>query len=121
VTVPGYLDLARQALARTASEPLADREISEVSEQTPVVWDQAEAERLLGHLRRELARLEQAWPGGRLPPVKANAVGVYIEVCEGYVRDHDLEVARGWDALELLRAAVARALTLATPPAAETA
>jgi hypothetical protein len=118
VTVPGYLALARQALARTAAEPSADRadrEVSELSELTPAAWDQAEAEHLLGHLRRELTRLERTWPGGKFPPVTANVVGIFTEVCESYVRDHELEAARGWDALALLRAAVARALDLATP------
>jgi hypothetical protein len=96
--------------------PNADREQSEVSELTPAAWDQAEADRLLDHLRRELAQLERAWPGGQFPPVKANVVQVAVEVCESYIRDHDLEAARGWDALALLRAAVPWALRLATPP-----
>jgi hypothetical protein len=114
--VPGYLDLARQALARTTPELSTDREGSERSEITPAVWDQAEAERLLGRLRHELARLERTWPGGTFPPVRANAVRIFTEVCESYVRDHDLEAARGWDVLALLRGAVARVLTLATLP-----
>jgi hypothetical protein len=71
---------------------------------------------LLEHLRRELAWLERLWPKERFPPVKANVIGIYTEVCEGYVRDHELEAARGWDALDLLRSAVRSALTLATPP-----
>src|SRR5438094_6498934 len=77
--MPGYLDLARQALARSAESahparprplplPSRDREQSEVSEITPAAWDQAEAERLLDHLRRELARLERTWPGGQVSP-----------------------------------------------------
>jgi hypothetical protein len=125
--MPGYLDLARRALAhseesahpaRLHAEPLpsAGREVSEVSEVTPVIWDQAEADRLLDHLRRRLARLERAWPKGQFPPVKANVVRIAVEVCESYVRDHDLEAARGWDALALLRAAVPWAVGLATPP-----
>jgi hypothetical protein len=82
-------------------------------------WDQAEAERLLAELREGLARLERAWPGGKFPPVKANVVAIFSEVCDGYVRDHDLEAARGWDALALLRGAVRRALSLAAPPTSE--
>lgn len=79
------------------------------------VWDQAEAERLLAHLRWELSRLELTWPGGRFPRVEANVVLIAVKVCESYVRDHDLEAARGWDALALLRDAVPFVLELATP------
>jgi hypothetical protein len=43
---------------------------------------------------------------------------IFTEVCEDHVRDHELEAARGWDALILLCDAVALALTHATPPAA---
>jgi hypothetical protein len=79
-------------------------------------WDPAEAERLLSHLRGELARLERAWPGGQFPPAKAGAVRIAAEVCETYALDHDLEAARGWNPLALLRAAVPWAVGLATPP-----
>jgi hypothetical protein len=82
-------------------------------------WDQAEAERLLDHLRCELARLEHTWPGAKFPPAKANAVQIAVEVCESYVQDHDREAAAGWDAAALLRSAVAGTLSLATPPTAK--
>jgi hypothetical protein len=45
-------------------------------------------------------------------------LSIYTEVCEGYVRDCELEAARGWDTLALLRDAVALALARATPPTA---
>jgi hypothetical protein len=114
--MPGYLDVARNALAALPAEPAPPE--YEQNEQNEVIppWDQAEADGLLGHLRRELARLERAWPGGKFPPVQANVVQTAVEVCESYVRDRDLEAARGWDALALLRAAVPWALGLATPP-----
>ncbi len=76
-------------------------------------WDQAEAERLLAELREGLAQLERTWTGGTFPPVKANVLQIGVEVCEAYVRDHELEAARGWDALALLRDAVPRLLSLA--------
>ena len=38
--------------------------------------------------------------------MKANVIGIWLEVCEGYIRDHALEAARGWDAMELLRGAI---------------
>jgi len=41
---------------------------------------------------------------------------VFTEVCEGHVRDHDLEATYGWDALTLLRDHVAHAIALATQP-----
>jgi hypothetical protein len=68
---------------------------------------------LLNYLRCELVRLERTWPGSKFPPVKVNVVQIGVEVCESYVRDHDLEAARGWDALTLLRAAVPWVLSLA--------
>jgi hypothetical protein len=78
-----------------------------------VTWDQAEAEGLLAELRDGLARRESTWPGRKFPPVKAAVLQIGVEACEAYVRDHDLEAARGWDALALLRAAVPRVLSLA--------
>jgi hypothetical protein len=44
-------------------------------------------------------------------------VQIGVAICEAYVRDHDLEAARGWDALALLREAVPWVVGLATPPA----
>ena len=118
--MPGYLDLARRALAHP--EPSGACEQSEESELTPAPFDHAEAERLLDHLRREVARLQAAWPGGKFPPVKANVVQIAVEVCESYATNYDLEAARGWDALALLRRAVPWAVEIAgrrhTPPAA---
>ncbi len=82
------------------------------------VWDQAEAERLLAQLREALARVEVEVAAGKAPAARGAAMRTWLEVAEGFVNDREREAARGWDALALLRAAVARALTLATPPAA---
>jgi hypothetical protein len=79
-------------------------------------WDQAEADRLLDQLRRELARLEHTWPGGKLPPDRQNVVQIGVEECEYYVRNHQLEAACGWNPLALLRDALPGVLRLATPP-----
>jgi hypothetical protein len=79
----------------------------------PRAWDQAEAERLLAQLREGITRFELTWPDGKFPPVMANILRIGVEVCEAYIRDHELEVARGWDALALLRDAVPRFLSLA--------
>jgi hypothetical protein len=80
------------------------------------VWDQAEADRLMAELRDGLVRLEHAWPRGKFPQVKASILQAGVAVCEGYVRDRDLEAVRGWDALALLRGAVPCVLGLALPP-----
>ena len=118
----GYLNLARAVLAAYPLESAPPGyEENEENEETPP-WDQAEAERLLDHLRREVARLEAAWPGGKFPPGQANVVQIAVEVCESYATNYDLEAARGWDALALLRRAVPWAVEIAgrrhTPPAA---
>src|SRR4051794_12634550 len=55
----------------------------------------SEAEELLDHLRREVARLERTWPGGKFPAVRANVVQIAVEVCEGYVRDREMEARCG--------------------------
>ncbi|HKI36280.1 MAG TPA: hypothetical protein VKA46_30765 [Gemmataceae bacterium] len=104
----------REAIKTHKAELLALLEGREEPD-TALAWDQAEAERLLAELRDRLARLERTWPGGKFPPVKANVLQIGVEVCEAYVRDHDLEASRGWDALALLRAAVPGFLRLARP------
>src|SRR5262245_48380345 len=83
----------------------------------PQPWDQSEADRLLDQLHRETGRLERTWPGGKFPQARVKVVQIAVEVCESYVRDHEREAARGWDALALLRDAVPWAIGLATPPA----
>jgi hypothetical protein len=65
-------------------------------------WDQVEADRLLGELRSEVARIEATF--GACPPAPlAPLLDDAIAIGERYIRDHELEAARGWDALELLR------------------
>jgi hypothetical protein len=76
-------------------------------------WDLAAAEALLAELRVGLARIERAQYRGRFPPLLAKVVGDGVAVCEGYVRDHEQEAARGWDALELLRGGVRYTLAIA--------
>jgi hypothetical protein len=112
--MPGYLDLARKALASLPPKP--EYELNEEYELIRARWDQAEAERLLAQLREALARVDADVAAGKASAVRAAAIRTWLEVAEGYVKDRDLEAARGWDALELLRGAVARAVGLATPP-----
>jgi hypothetical protein len=66
-------------------------------------WDQAEAERLLAELRDEVKRAEALDFGGQPPPLFKTLAADLLAQAEGYIRDHDKEAARGWDALELLR------------------
>jgi len=76
-------------------------------------WDQAEADRLVAQLVADVDAIERTCSGRRFPPVTASVIGIWREACEGYVRDHALERARGWNAAELLRGAVARCLETA--------
>ncbi len=66
-------------------------------------WDPVEAERLLAELRAEVARLEKQEFRGKPPPLFTTLAADLVAIGEGYVRHHDIEAARGWDALELLR------------------
>jgi hypothetical protein len=79
-------------------------------------WDQAGAEGLLAQLREALARAEAAVFAGKVPAVRVATQRTWLVVAGGYVRNRDLEAARGWDALALLRSAAARAVILATKP-----
>jgi hypothetical protein len=76
-------------------------------------WDQAEADHLLAQMRGALARAEAATAAGEVPAVRVAAMRTWLEVGVAYVIDREREAARGYDALALLRGAVARALTLA--------
>jgi hypothetical protein len=82
-----------------------------------LAWDQTEADRLLAQLREVLVRTEAAVAVRKTPAVRLAVLRLWSEVAEGYINDRERETARGWDALALLRAAVARALSLGTPPA----
>jgi hypothetical protein len=100
--MPGYLDLARAALAAFPPEPARPGyEQNEKNELIPA-WDQAAAGRLLAELRAEVAAVEAVF-GGRTPAPLATAMADALAIAEGYVANHDLEARRGWDALALLR------------------
>jgi hypothetical protein len=73
----------------------------------------SEGERILADLRAELTRLRAACPGGNFPPRTANVVRLWLEVCEGYIANHEAEALRGWSALDLLRSTVPRVLAAA--------
>ena len=65
-------------------------------------WDAAAAAGLLGELRDEVAKTRAAF-GGVPPAPLAVLFADAIVIGERYVREHELEAARGWDAMELLR------------------
>jgi hypothetical protein len=102
-------------LARLCQAPDAAGAVS------PPAWSQAEAEGLLAELHRAMIRVEWAVGAGKAPPVRLAAMRTWFAVAEGYIRDRELEAARGWDALKLLRDAVQAGLSLAErgppPPA----
>ncbi|MCI0463310.1 MAG: hypothetical protein L0Z62_40705 [Gemmataceae bacterium] len=94
----GYLDLALRPLPAPLSDDVTDR-----NDKTTSSWDQAEAERLLAELRTEVRRLTREEYGGVAPALFGRLAADLLAIGEGYVRNHDAEAARGWDALALLR------------------
>ena len=76
-------------------------------------WDQAEADRLLAETRAVVASAEAEHRAGRMTAVRLNVVRLWLDVCLGYDRDHELEARRGWDVMLLLRAATRRAIRAA--------
>ena len=92
-------DLARQLVARKA----------ELLSLVPA-WDRAEADRLLSEARDAVARAEAAYRAGRMTEARRNAVALWRDVCEGFVRDRGREALAGWDAMELLRRAARHAV-----------
>jgi hypothetical protein len=66
-------------------------------------WDQVEAERLLADLRATVERIARQGFGGKPPASFLALAEDAVAIAEGYIRDHDREAARGWDALDLLR------------------
>jgi hypothetical protein len=76
---------------------------AEEANQLPSAWDQAAAERLLADLRAEVKRAVALDFGGRPPPLFRAVAANLLAQAEGYVANRDVEAARGWDALELLR------------------
>jgi hypothetical protein len=65
-------------------------------------WDPAEAERLLAGLRSEVDMVRAGF-GGVPPAPLAMLLADALTIGERYIRDHEIEAARGWNALELLR------------------
>jgi hypothetical protein len=51
--------------------------------------------------------------GGKFPPYLVTVTVNGLAVCEGYVQNHEVEAARGWDAMQLLRGAVPNLLSIA--------
>jgi hypothetical protein len=103
----GKLVVRGPKTAGALAKALLDRkpEVLATLGQAPAVpaWDQAAAERLLAELRAEVGRAS-AWDfGGQPPPLFRTVAADLLAIAEGYVRHHDLEASRGWDALELLR------------------
>src|SRR5262245_54557335 len=67
------------------------------------VWEQAEADRLLAELRAEVVRLGREEFRSAPPEMFRTLAADLVAIGEGYVRGHEMEAARGWDALDLLR------------------
>jgi len=79
----------------------------------PSPWDQAEADRLLVELRSEVERIKAGFRGP-LPRPLEMLLDDALVIGERYIRDHEIEAARGWDALALLRDLVPHVRDLAT-------
>ena len=71
-------------------------------------WDQGEAERLLSEAQVILSHVEAECCAGRVTSARRNAAQIWMEVAEQYVRNHELEAKRNWNAMELLRSVVKR-------------
>jgi hypothetical protein len=76
-------------------------------------WHQVEAERLLAHLGEELVRIKHEKHRGQFPLALPNIVADGLAIADGYVRNHEQEAARGWDAMKLLRSLVSSLLSIA--------
>jgi len=76
-------------------------------------WDHAAADRLLAAARIAIAHAADECQAGRMTVIRRNVVALWLEVSEGYVRDHEMEARRGWDAMALLRSVVGRAVEAA--------
>jgi hypothetical protein len=68
----------------------------------PPPWDQAEADRVLAELHAEVEKLKAGF-GKKLPTPLARMLDDAVVIGQRYIRDHELEARRGWDAMELLR------------------
>jgi hypothetical protein len=96
--------LRREATDPGQAPPLAPR---------PLAWDQAEADRLLAELRAAAHCVGRAAEAGRARPALAAVAALCLRLGEKFDREHELEAARGWDAMELLRDAAAQARRIA--------
>jgi hypothetical protein len=71
-------------------------------------WDAAEASRLLEELRFEIQRIESVDFRGRPPGPLHNVLADALAIAQVFIANHELEAARGWDALKLLRGVIRR-------------
>ncbi|HYT90850.1 MAG TPA: hypothetical protein VEL76_19225 [Gemmataceae bacterium] len=67
------------------------------------VWDQAAAEHLLADLHATVERIKSKDFRGRPPPLFLTLAANTLGIAKDYLRDHELEAARGWDVLDLLQ------------------
>jgi hypothetical protein len=93
-------ELARLLVARKD-------EILELVRARPA-WNQVEADRLLTSARAAVTHAEAEHRAGRITDARLDACRTWVEVCEEYVRDHEFESRRGWDAMQLMRNATRR-------------
>ncbi len=76
----------------------------------PAVTDnQTIADELVAQLRAEIIHIERTHYGGRFTPAAANIAADGLAIAEGYIRNWDAEVSRGWEPMVLLQG-IARAL-----------
>ncbi|HYT88779.1 MAG TPA: hypothetical protein VEL76_08735 [Gemmataceae bacterium] len=66
-------------------------------------WDQAAAEQLLADLRATVRRLKREDFRGCPPAIFEVLAANTLGIAKDYLRDHELEAARGWDVLDLLQ------------------
>jgi hypothetical protein len=69
----------------------------------PDAWEPAEASRILTQLRADLSRIEREQHRGKFHPVLARVLADGVAVAEEFIKNHAEEIARGWDAMQLLR------------------
>jgi hypothetical protein len=80
-----------QAMSEVPSAAACDRSV-----------DSTEAVRLLAEVRAEAARVQDGF-AGECPETLRTLLRDAVALAEGYVANQELERARGWDPLELLR------------------
>ena len=70
------------------------------------VFSSSESGPLLTRLRDEVAHVENIDFGGHLPHPLAHVLADAVVIAESYAANLELEAARGWDAMKLLRGMV---------------